>query len=205
MWTSGTFEDPELRRLLSHFKSVCNSVWTSLVDLLYVFSWWLLFIGTDEMTEAFLSNLQGRSACGVTRSLRTAATRWWSSLSEPSCTPRTANSSTSSAPEFQVRYRSYIHMQPSAIKNGCECLRGLMHLWMIHDCENASAAHAWCQVNGRRSRFRATCSSPLREFGCGRFKLNLMGNFTALCCSVSAKLLLVMCWFYNKKQRWESF
>lgn len=73
--------------------------------------------------------LQGRSACGVTRSLRTAAIRWWSSLSEPSCILRTANSSTSSAPESQVKYRSYICTQPEPIKNGCEaplnekCLR----------------------------------------------------------------------------------
>ncbi|KAM7394710.1 hypothetical protein PAMP_021496 [Pampus punctatissimus] len=62
----------------------------------------------------------GRSVCGVTPSLRTAAIRWWSLLSEPSCTPRTANSSTSSAPEFQVKYRSYICTQPELIKNGCE-------------------------------------------------------------------------------------
>lgn len=73
---------------------------------------------------------QGRSACGVTRSLRTVATRWWSSSSEPSCTPRTANSSTSSAPESQVKYRSFICTHPERIKNGCElplsekCLRG---------------------------------------------------------------------------------
>lgn len=76
-----------------------------------------------------LLHLQGRSACGAIRSLRTVATRWWSSLSEPSCTPRTANSSISSAPESQVKYRSYICTQPWPIKNGCElpqsekCLR----------------------------------------------------------------------------------
>lgn len=73
------------------------------------------------MTKCYMSlYLQGRSACGVTRSLRTAATRWWSSSSEPSCTPRTANSSTSSAPESQVKYRSYIRTQPEPIKNGCK-------------------------------------------------------------------------------------
>lgn len=124
-------------------------------------------------------DLQGRSACGVTRSLRTAATRWWSSLSEPSCTPRTANSSTSSAPESQVKYRSYIHMQPDVIKNECECLRrGGMHLavyvsafglWMIYDCENASTVHSWFKVNillYKHGRFRVTCSCHLSEFGC---------------------------------------
>lgn len=74
------------------------------------FMWYHLYMVTFSMWY-----LQGRSACGVTRSLRTAATQWWSSSSEPSCTPRTANSSTSSAPEFQVKYRSYIRMQQ--IKN----------------------------------------------------------------------------------------
>lgn len=53
--------------------------------------------------------LQGRSACGVTPSLRTVATQWWSSSSEPSCTPRMANSSTSYAPESQVRWVTYAH------------------------------------------------------------------------------------------------
>lgn len=46
--------------------------------------------------------LQGHSVCGATQSSRTAVTRWWSSLSEPSCTPKTESSCTSCAPEFPV-------------------------------------------------------------------------------------------------------
>lgn len=52
--------------------------------------------------------LQALSACGVTPSSRTDATLWWSSSSEPSCTPRMENFSTSCVPESQVniKYRS---------------------------------------------------------------------------------------------------
>ncbi|CAB1344986.1 unnamed protein product [Coregonus sp. 'balchen'] len=58
------------------------------------------FLVRDSSDPRYILSLSfrsqgGHSACGVTPSLRTDVILWWSLSSEPSCTPRTENSSTS--------------------------------------------------------------------------------------------------------------